>query len=404
MRSLMHALGDPQKGMHFVHVAGTNGKGSCSAMTESILRQAGYKTGLFTSPHLVRFNERIQVSGKEIPDDNLAEIMTKVVAANDSLEEKVNWFEIVTAAGLVWFRQQECDIVVLEVGVGGEYDGTNVIDVPDVAVLMNIGLDHMEQLGDTVEKIASTKAGIIKENGDVVIYCGKESVEKIFEARCSEKNAVLHKADFQSIVPVSEEVTLQRFHVGNYNDIELPLIGEHQRKNTAVVLSVIDVLKEKGFSICKEDVYKGLRTVVWPARMQILGRDPLFVLDGGHNPQCVEAVRAGLEKVRKPGQKLVFLSGVLKGKDASEMFRILSGVSRSFVLVAPNSYRAQSVDDLFEIIQQYDCEATMCRTLPKAIETAKSMAGSQGIVCCVGSLYLAGEVLVYFDEERAGRK
>jgi len=404
MRELMRRLGDPQKGMHFVHVAGTNGKGSCSAMTESILRTAGYRSGLFTSPHLVRFNERMQICGEEIPDDELADVMTEVVAANDALEEKVNWFEIVTAAALVWFRRRACDIVVLEVGVGGDFDGTNVIDTPDVAVLMNIGLDHTGQLGDTVEKIAATKAGIIKENGTVVIYRGTDSVEEIFEKRCAEKNASLRKADFGSISLKSEDLRGQVFDIGCYRDLRIPLIGEHQRKNTAVVLKVVEALREKGFVISDEALYEGLRDVSWPVRMQIMGERPLFIVDGGHNPQCVEAVKTSLETLLKEGQRLVFLSGILKGKDASEMFRILSGLSKDFVLVEPATVRAQSADALSDLAKQYGCETTVCGSVPEAVETAVGKAGEDGAVCCVGSLYLAGEILDHFGKTRSSQR
>ncbi len=400
MKAIMNLLGDPQKKMHFVHVAGTNGKGSCSAMTESILRHAGYRTGLFTSPHLIRFNERMQFCGQEISDDELAEVMTVVVEANEKLEEKVNWFEIVTAAGLLWFSWKKCDIVALEVGVGGEFDGTNVIDTPDVAVMMNIGLDHTGQLGDTVEKIAATKSGIIKENGTVVIYRGKESVERIIEDRCAEKNATLIKADFDSIVPVSENSYCQRFHVGEYRDIEIPLIGEHQRKNTSVVLSVIKALRDKGYKISDEDIYEGLRNVSWPVRMQVMRENPLFIVDGGHNPQCIEAVKAGLDNLVAEGQKLVFLTGILKGKDAEEMLRSLSEKSKRFVFVAPETQRAQTADDLSAIAEGYGCECTVCRSVPEAINDSISLAGPDGVVCCVGSLYLAGEVLDYFQKAR----
>lgn len=396
MQAIMHLLGDPQKQMHFVHVAGTNGKGSCSAMTESILRHAGYTTGLFTSPHLIRFNERMQVCGVQITDDELAEIMTEVVAANDQLEEKVNWFEIVTAAGLLWFYKKKCDIVVLEVGVGGEFDGTNVIDVPDVAVMMNIGLDHTGQLGDTVEKIATTKSKIIKENGTAVIYRGKDSVEKVIEDRCAEVGARLVKADFDSIVPVSENGLYQVFDVGERKNIQIPLLGEHQRKNTSVVLSVIEVLREKGFEISEEDIYEGLKKVTWPARMQVLQKDPLFILDGGHNPQCIEAVLASLDDMVAPGQNLVFMTGILKGKDAEEMIKSLSGRSKEFVFVAPETKRAQTADDLSAIASEFGCRTTVCGSVPEAVSKSVELAGPDGVVCCVGSLYLAGEVLDYF--------
>ena len=402
MQALMQKLGDPQKNVRFVHVTGTNGKGSCSAMTERILREAGYRTGLFTSPHLVDFRERIQVCGEMIPQEDLAEVLTRVADANAELNERVNWFELVTAVALVWFSMQRCDIVVLEVGVGGALDGTNVIDVPDCAVIMNIGLDHTEQLGDTLEKIAAVKAGIIKEGGDAVLYRCPESVERVIEERCEKVGASLTKADFDSIIPVSESLTGQTFHAGGLKNLEIPLLGEHQRKNTAVVLSVIDVLCRKGYHIPEKAVREGLRNVSWPVRMQVMREKPLFILDGGHNPQCIEAVRDSLKTMLRPDQKVVFLTGILKGKDASGMMRILREISRDFVITAPDSYRATSVEELSAIAEQYGCRTTLCPSSEEGVRKASEMAGADGAVCCVGSLYLAGEVLDLFQRETKG--
>ncbi len=396
MQALMRELGDPQKGMHFVHVAGTNGKGSCSAMTESILRTAGYRTGLFTSPHLIDFRERMRVNGQMISEEELAEVLSEVDAANRRLEERVNWFEIVTAVALVWFYRQNCDVVVLEVGVGGEFDGTNVIDVPDCAVLMNIGLDHTEQLGDTLEKIALTKSGIIKEGGDVVIYRGRASVENIFEKRCREENATLVKADFDSIVPIAETLYGQKFDACGFRCLEIPLLGAHQRKNTAVVLAVIDVLRRKGYCITEENIREGLRNVEWPVRFQIMQEHPLFILDGGHNPQCIEAVRDSLKALLPEGIRLVILTGILKGKDAQGMVEILSDLTKDFVLTSPDSYRARSAEELLELADRCGCHAVVCPDSGEAVRTAIELAGPDGAVCCIGSLYLAGEVLDLF--------
>lgn len=401
MRNFMALLGDPQKKMHYVHVAGTNGKGSCSCMTASILQQAGYKVGLFTSPHIMKFNERIMVNGVQITDDELAELMTEVKAVNDTLEydQQVNWFEFVTAMGFVWFAKQKCDIVALEVGVGGEFDGTNVIDVPDCAVLMNIGLDHTHQLGDTVEKIARTKSGIIKAGGDAVIYRTTPSVEAVIEQRCNEVGATLHKADFDSIRSISESLDGQVFDACGYEALRIPLAGEHQQKNTAVVLGVVEVLRSKGWKITDEDVREGLAKTSWPVRFEIMSHDPTFILDGGHNPQCIETVKDSLERLVEPGKHIVFLTGILKDKDTFNMTRILSTVSREFVVVTPDSHRAMPADQLAELFVNEGCEPVICDSIVEGIETAIAKAGPDGVVCCVGSMYLAGDVRKYFVEK-----
>ena len=400
MQNLMHELGDPQKGLSFIHVAGTNGKGSACAMLASVCRKAGYRTGLFTSPHLIRFNERIQVNGEEISDAALAEVLTKVCEANDRLKEKVNWFEIVTAVGLVWFARCGCDMVVLEVGVGGEFDGTNVIDTPVCAVMMNLGLDHTKQLGNTLEQIARTKAGIIKEGGQVVCYRYAPEIEAVIEERCQAVGATLHKPDFNKIRPISADLDGQVFDVGDVRDIHLPLIGAHQRYNTAVVLQVVEVLRGSGFSISHEQLMEGLRDVSWPVRMELVDQNPLFYVDGGHNPQCIEAALACLRSLRKESQPLVFLTGILKEKDWQTMVAMLKEESNTFVIVEPDSSRALDRQTIASSIQELGGDATICSSVEEGIQKARALATHEGLVCCIGSLYLAGEVLHWFQVEK----
>ena len=219
----MDALGNPQRQYPCIHVAGTNGKGSACAMAESILRAAGYRTGLDTSPHLLRFNERIQINGLPISDECLAAAAERVRDAAEAMEEAPNWSEIITAVTLVAFAMEKVDVAVLEVGLGGEFDPTNVIDTPAAALIMNIGYDHMELLGNTLEEIASAKAGIIKSGGDVVVYRGTPGVETVFEKAAAERGARLHGADFGSIRPVSESIDGQVFDACGYEGLSLPL-------------------------------------------------------------------------------------------------------------------------------------------------------------------------------------
>ena len=242
----MDALGNPQREYQCFHVAGTNGKGSACAMAESVLRAAGYKTGLDTSPHLLKFNERIQINGVPVSDACLAAATEKVRQAAEAMEEGPNWSEIITAVTFVAFAMEKVEAAVLEVGLGGEFDPTNVIDTPAAAVIMNIGYDHMELLGNTLEEIASAKAGIIKPWGDVVVYRGTPGVEEVFERTAARQGARLHKADFDSIRLVSESIDGQVFDACGYEGLTLPLAGPHQQRNAAVVIAAMDVLRAKG--------------------------------------------------------------------------------------------------------------------------------------------------------------
>lgn len=399
VRNLLEKLGDPDRSLKFIHVAGTNGKGSTCAMLASIFRKAGYKTALFTSPHILRYNERMQINGTPIPDDDLIRVTEKVKDAIDSITDEVlkpNWFEMMMASALVWFAEEKVDIVVFEVGLGGLLDATNVIDVPECAVITNIGLDHTQILGNTLEEIAAQKAGIIKSGGTAVVYRGSDSVEKVFEDRCSEVGAELIKADFGSIKPISEDIFGQTFDVEGMENIHIPLAGEHQKRNTAVVICTVRVLQAKGWKITDENIRDGLEATVWPVRFEVVSKDPLFIIDGGHNPQCAEAVRDSLNSLIPAGTRIVFLTGILADKDYKDVIDILGSVSKEFITVTPSSHRALESDDLAQFIESRGYVVTPCETIEEGIETAIRTADG-GVVCCVGSLYLAGDVRRHFS-------
>ena len=396
IRELMEKLGNPQDGLRFVHVAGTNGKGSTCAMTESILRTAGYRSGLFTSPHIQRFHERMQVCGVPITDEELGTVTEQVRACVETMAEQPNEFEVITAVAFVYFARQKCDIVALEVGLGGEFDATNVIRTPECAVITNIGLDHTALLGNTLEEIAHAKAGIIKERGDVVIYRDSPSVERVFEETCARLDARLHRADFDGIRVRSSTISGQIFSAGGYEDLCMPLIGAHQLKNAAVVLAAVKVLQSRGWHIAESDVRGGLVRVKWPVRFEVVSRDPLFIIDGGHNPQCLEAVTESLRTLL-PGRRVVFLTGVLRDKDAGSMAELLDSAAAEYVTVTPPSPRAMEAGELAELLSARSHKpAEACGNVLEGIEKAKEKASGGGVVCCVGSLYLAGEVRQYF--------
>lgn len=393
--ALLEKLGDPQKRLKFVHIAGTNGKGSCAAMTASVLKSAGCCTGLFTSPYLARFNERMQINGQEIEDGELAALVAELKPVAEAMDDHPTEFELITAAAMLWFSRRRCDIVVLEVGLGGRLDATNVIDTPEAAVIMNIGLDHTKVLGDTVELIAAEKAGIIKPGCDCVLYQQSGNVERVIEARCKELGARLHKADFSLINKEFDSLDGQVFSYKG-DAYAIPLLGTNQLKNAAVVVELANVLRGKGWKIEQAALEHGLYAVSWPARFELVHDDPPFVVDGGHNPQCAATVVENLENYF-PDKKRVLLVGVLGDKDYPELCRILSAAADEFVCVTPNnSERALPAGTLAEELRRYNKPITVCDSIEDGVSAAMDAASKDGMVCAVGSLYISGAVRACF--------
>ena len=390
-QELLRRMGNPEKDLKFIHIAGTNGKGSTASMSANILRQAGYTVGLYTSPYIFKFHERMQVNGESISDQELAEITEYVKPLAETMEDHPTEFELVTCIAFAYFKRHRCDIVSLEVGLGGEMDSTNVIEPPVVAVLTNIGLDHTELLGDTLEKIAETKSKIIKAGCQAVTYREPASVEAVFEARCREVGAQWTPADFDSLRPVSASLEGQVFDWGPYQALELPLLGQHQLKNAAVVLTIMEVLKKLGWQISEESIRQGLATVSWPGRFELVARDPLFIVDGGHNPQCIEAL---VNNVRDylSGRKLTILTGVLADKDYSDMYRDMAVFASEFVTVTPPNPRALDAADLKAYLEQFGKPVTACSTVADGVRLAKEKAGPDGVVLAYGSLYMVGDI------------
>lgn len=391
IRTLLGKLGNPQDRLKYVHIAGTNGKGSTAAMTASILCKAGYRTGLYTSPYIYRFNERIQVNGEQIHDEDLVAVTEYVKPFVEEMEEKPTEFELVCAIAFEYFKRQKCDIVVLEVGLGGEFDATNVIAVPEVAVITNIGLDHTEVLGTTVEEIALTKAGIFKEGGNAVIYRGAESVEKVFEDVSEKKNVSLKKADFDGLRLKSHGLEGQVFDCGARKDLVLPLLGDHQLHNAAVVLAVADTLIEKGWNISEQNIYDGMREVSWPGRFDIVHRDPLFIIDGGHNPQCLEALVKNIQDYLQD-RKVIALTGVLADKDYADMYQPVIPLVQQFVCITPDNDRKLEAEELAKYLRAAGANAIPCASTHEGVQTALKLAGKDGVVLCFGSLYSIGSI------------
>ena len=374
-----------------MHVTGSNGKGSTCAVIDSVLRAAGCRTGLYTSPYLVSFNERIKINGCDITDEALASITTKVRAIADAMDDHPSQFELVTAIAMEYFLEEGCDIVVLEVGMGGALDSTNVIDAPEVAVFTNIGLEHTEYLGSTIEEIARTKGGIIKPGCSCVVYDGDPAATETIARICREKQVPMTVASFSKIRPVSHSLNGQEL-IRDGIPFSFPLLGEHQLHNLNVALEVIDVLRSRGWNIDDTAVKKGVSNVSWPARFQVLSHDPLFILDGGHNPQCAEAMARILDDYL-PDTKVTFLMGVLADKDYNSMLDSVCPHAARFVCVTPDSPRALQGSELARVIRERGFDAEYCDSVSEAVERTKKNAEP---VVAFGSLYMSGAVLKLF--------
>lgn len=392
INALLDEMGHPEQTLKFVHVTGTNGKGSTCAMIASVLRKAGYRTGLYTSPYITRFNERMQINGEMIPDEELCAITAEIKPLADRIFEQPTEFEMVTAIAFAWFARRQCDIVVCEVGMGGEFDATNVIGAPEAAVLCNIGLDHTEVLGDTLEKIAATKSGIIKSGCNAVLYRSTPGVEAVVEQRCSEVGAALHKVDFAGLHLRSRSLEGQIFDFGGLTGLHLPLLGEHQLHNAAVALTTLSVLQKRGWKITEDDIRQGFACVVWPGRFQIIGREPLFLIDGGHNPQCIQALAQNITDYL-PDRPLTILTGVLGDKDYHCMYRSVADHAAEFITVTPDNPRALTAQELAGYLSSFGKPVTACDTVDEGVRLAIDHAGKSGTVLCYGSLYLLGDVI-----------
>lgn len=392
---LLDLMDNPQKKLRFVHVAGTNGKGSTSAFIAGILTEAGYKTGMYTSPYIQRFNERIRIGSEEISRHDLAGITAFVKGKVDEMlgmsENHPTEFEIITAIAFEYYYRKGCDVVVLEVGLGGRFDPTNIIDVPMAAVIANIGYDHTERLGTTLPQIAFEKAGIIKPGGDVVIYDQSREVEQVFEAACAERGARLHRVDFSGIVRHEFDISGQAFDYGGYDGLKTSLLGRHQTYNAALAVKTVEILDKNGFRIPGDSIRRGIANTKWPGRLEVLSKNPVFIIDGAHNPQGAAMLRNTLDEYF-PGKPMTFIIGVLSSKDYAGMLQAaLPGCSRVFAVTA-DSAKALPAAELAKAAQYYCKNTHVSDTIESAVRTCLDTAEQDGVICAFGSLYYIGAV------------
>lgn len=393
---MMEQLGNVQEDLKFIHIAGTNGKGSVSAMLSSVLTAAGYRTGLFISPYIMRFNERMQVNGVPISDEELAEIVTEVQPVAESMAERPTEFEIITAAAFLWFARQKCDIVVLETGLGGRLDATNLISKNVCAVITNLGMDHTEYLGNTLGEIAGEKCGILKPGCPVVAYRSAPEAMKVIRARAKELECPMRTADFGKIKALSADLQGQTFQYKQFPELTVHLLGAHQLKNAAVALETISVLRKAGWEIPDEAVVQGMDATRWPGRFEVLQDNPLVIVDGAHNPQGVESLIAAVKEYL-PGQHIVCVTGVLADKDWKPMMDRLKTVVSDFVAVTPDSPRALGNVRLARYLTDREHWVSVADDVEKGLTGALERAkATGGMVLACGSLYMAADVRRFF--------
>ncbi len=392
VKVLLEKLGHPERKMKFVHVAGTNGKGSTCACISSILTRAGYKTGLYISPYVICWNERVQIDGQYISDGEFARAVAAIGPVAEAMEDPPSQFELETALALWYFADRGCDFAVMEVGMGGEWDATNVIPAPEAAVLCAIALDHTAVLGSTVAEIARVKAGIIKPGCDVVSYGNEPDAEKVIEAACMEKGCRHFRPDFGSILVRERSLTGVTFDYASHEGLFLPLAGTYQPKNAALAIETAEALRTRGWHISGEDIREGLAAVKWPGRFELLRRDPLFILDGSHNPQGMEATAESL-RAFFPGKKLWFLMGIMADKDVHGVAKLLAPLAAGFAAVEPPNPRAMKPAELAALLAaDTGAPARAFDSIEEGTRWVLAQAGKDGVCAALGSLYFSAQV------------
>ncbi len=394
IKYLLAQLGDPQNKIKTIHIGGTNGKGSTSAMLASILQAAEYKVGVFTSPHLHSYSERVVINGAQIPEVRVAELLTRlqpilaqmVVAGQEHPTE----FEVNTALALLYFSEEQVDLAIIEVGLGGAIDSTNVIN-PLLSVITNVGMDHMDYLGNTLEEITTVKAGIIKEQAIVVTAAERPEVLEVIEATCQAKSARLIKVgenyrwESLTATPLG-----QRFNLygpqQNYCDLELKLLGAHQLVNAATAVAVVEALgRFCGLEVTAEQVKLGLRQAQWPGRLEIVR--PGVLLDGAHNLDGAESLALALHQVFTY-RKLILCIGMLADKEREKVLAVLAPLADKIVVTKPNSPRAGNWQDMAKEAAKYVSDVVLCEEIPEGVERALALAEAGDLVCITGSLYM----------------
>ncbi|HEY3380093.1 MAG TPA: folylpolyglutamate synthase/dihydrofolate synthase family protein [Armatimonadota bacterium] len=405
MREAMTRLQNPQARLRCVHIAGTKGKGSTAAMVAQMLRAAGRRVGLFTSPHLITFRERMRIDDQLISEDELARLVGEIRPVIEAMRDSVNgaptFFEAYTLLAFRWFAEQHVDFVVLETGMGGRLDATNVV-TPLVTAITTIAYDHMTELGHTLAAIAEEKAGIIKQGIPVVSAPQQPEAAEVIARVAAEHESALYRVGAEITIlpstfvsPVSQRFTIEGRR-GVYADISCPLLGEHQQVNAAVAIGIVECLRDLGESIPPTAVRTGMATVHWPGRMQVLRERPLLLLDGAHDPASVTALLAALDR-HFPGRPRHFVLGFSREKDWPQMLRQFAPAATRMVLTAAATPRAVPPGELAEAVERLNVPAETALTVSEAVALALRATAPNDLLCVTGSLYVVGDALKWWQ-------
>lgn len=403
MRELLRRLGDPQNELKFIHISGTNGKGSVLAYLSTILSGAGYRTGRYISPTLFSYRERIQVDGEYIERESLACHVTAIAAAAEDMQKaglpSPTVFEIETALAFLYFKEKRCDIVTLEVGCGGLLDATNVITTTLMEVIASISMDHTDLLGDTLAKIAAQKAGIIKPDTMVVSAQQKSEAAQVIENTCKEQHCTLQMVDESKISNVHYGAEGQTFSYKTWENVAISLAGSYQIKNAALALEGVEALRKLGYALSDQQVREGLLHTAWRGRFTTLRRDPTVIIDGAHNPAAALELKESLERYF-PGKTLYFVMGMFKDKDYAQVIDLTAPLARHIITVeTPGNPRAMPARELAEAVGKVNPSVEWADSVAHGVEKALAMAGKEDAVIVFGSLSFLGEAADAVNEK-----
>lgn len=403
MRELLRRLGDPQNELKFIHISGTNGKGSVLAYLSTILSGAGYRTGRYISPTLFSYRERIQVDGEYIEKESLACHVTAIAAAAEDMQKaglpSPTVFEIETALAFLYFKEKRCDIVTLEVGCGGLLDATNVITTTLMEVIASISMDHTDLLGDTLAKIAAQKAGIIKPDTMVVSAQQKSEAAQVIEDTCKEQHCTLQMVDESKISNVHYGAEGQTFSYKTWENVAISLAGSYQIKNAALALEGVEALRKLGYALSDQQVREGLLHTAWRGRFTTLRRDPTVIIDGAHNPAAALELKESLERYF-PGKTLYFVMGMFKDKDYAQVIDLTAPLARHIITVeTPGNPRAMPARELAEAVGKVNPSVEWADSVAHGVEKALAMAGKEDAVIVFGSLSFLGEAVDAVNEK-----
>lgn len=397
LRNITHVLREidnPHTCYGTVHIAGTNGKGSTASLVESVLRSAGYKTGLFTSPHLFDFTERIRVNGKPIPKRKVSVGVERIKPYIEKY--RCTFFEAATALAFHHFHREQIDVAVVEVGMGGRLDATNVVS-PLCTIITDIDNDHTEYLGNKLGTIALEKAAVIKENTPVISSVTHSEILEVLQTTCNRKGAQLYLTSEQCTLTIRETSTDGslldiRTPYHSHSGLRLPLIGRHQFRNLTAAVLALEVLNQDGFAISKANVKNGISRSTWPGRLQVLQKNPLFIADGAHNPGGIRALKDALQELFTYS-RLILIFGVMANKNYREMAELIVPLTDHTVVTRPNMNRALDCRTLAKEVSRHTPNVEIANSVSQAVQRARRSSGPEDAVCAAGSLFLVGEIL-----------